>query len=165
MSMCAWKCHLLHPAPACSLGSQALWDPCSQAQPVPTLSSLLTFLGYSGSCQRAQPAEPFAPCSMVASSPVGSFSQTLFTWHLWLGQGQGLRVVKTLESVHGVVGTGHAGALAWQGFKFPGFPAPAQLCESPNTGASCITILRFLPALALLSLHIPLQRVHEMSSG
>lgn len=108
-------------------------------QPVPTLSSVLTLLGYSGSCQQAQPAEPFAPCSVVASPPVGAFSQTLFTWHLWLGQGQGLRVVKTLESVHGAVGTGHAGALAWQGFKFSDFPAPAGLCQSPNTVASCIT--------------------------
>lgn len=45
-------------------------------QAVPTLSSLLTFQGYSGSCQQAQPAENFAPCTMVASSPVGAFSQT-----------------------------------------------------------------------------------------
>lgn len=38
-------------------------------QPVPTLSFLLTFLGYSGSCQRARPAEPFAPllCGCITS--------------------------------------------------------------------------------------------------
>lgn len=152
MSTCALHWLEVPPAPSCSCLQPGLPSPVGSVlpgQPVPTRSSLLTFLGYSGSCQRAQPAEPFAPCSVVASPPVGAFSQTLFTWHLWLGQGQGLRVVKTLESVHGAVGTGHAGALAWQGFKFPVFPAPAGLCQPPTTVASCITILRFLPAPAL----------------
>lgn len=119
-------------------------------QPVPTLSSVLTLLGYSGSCQQAQPAEPFAPCSVVASPPVGAFSQTLFTWHLWLGQGQGLHVVKTLESVHGAVGTGHAGALAWQGFKFSDFPLQLGSANPPTLWhLASLLFLRFLPVPAL----------------
>lgn len=93
-------CHLL-----CPVGAQVLLPVCClqpglpgpvgavlPGQAVPTLSSLLTFLGYSGSCQQAQPAENFAPCTMVASSPVGAFSQTahsVYTSPLCLARSRG----------------------------------------------------------------------------
>lgn len=122
-------------------------------QPVPTPSSLLTFLGYSGSCQQAQPAENFVPCTLVASSPVAAFfPDSPLCLHVTsaLGHRQGLCVIKTLESApHGTVGTGHTPRAGWasgshcapwvpcSGTRALGFPSP------PNM-TPCTTFRRFL---------------------
>lgn len=100
MSEPGWKQHTHSPAGTQAvLAACCLWPwltaPVGAVLPghaVPTLSSLLTFLGYSGSCQQAQPAENFAPCTVVASSPVGAFSQTahsVYTSPLCLARGRG----------------------------------------------------------------------------
>lgn len=128
-------------------------------QAVPTLSSLLTFLGYSGSCQQAQPAENFAPCAMVASPPVGAFSQTAHSVYTspcaWpeaealRGQDLGVSAAR-----HG----GHRTFLkGWPGFRFPLrsvgsllWHKSTGLSHSANSMAPCTTFGRFLqgPALA-----------------
>lgn len=114
-ALCTGGCSTLL-LPACCL-QPGLLGPMGALLPgqaVPTLSSLLTFLGYSGSCQQARPAENFGPCTTVASSPVGAFSQTAHCLPVTSALGQELCVVKTLESVlHGTVGTGHACRAGW----------------------------------------------------
>lgn len=133
-------------------------------QPVPTPASLLTFLGYSGSCQQAQPAENFVPCTLVASSPVAAFfPDSPLCLHVTsaLGRGQGLCVIKTLEAApHGKVGTGHTPRAGWasgshralwvpgSGTRALGFPAPPMRHLAPLSG----TFSRTLCALCVLHL-------------
>ena len=126
---------------------------------VPTLSSLLTFLGYSGSCQQAQPAENFAPCIVVASSLVGAFSQTAHSIYM-----SPLRLARGRRSLWSRPWS--QCCMAWwaqdvpeglAGLQVPtalcGFPALAQehcaLSCSPNNVAPCATLERFLQDHAL----------------